>query len=155
MLDSVKGDHLEALGALLRSPEREEVRSLGQRRSQALTAPLDRARDYAWGRPAESESDRKCRTRAGVCSLEQARYGRVSGRHHSCRYQAKLTNVDPVILDSARKHGVTDEDILHAYRNPISVFEPDDLTMIIGAATNGALLEIGVATAEGTSSSTP
>ena len=53
------------------------------------------------------------------------------------------------MLDSARKHGVTDEDILHAYRNPISVFEPNDLTMIIGAATNGALLEIGISTAEG------
>ncbi len=57
--------------------------------------------------------------------------------------------VDPVILDSARKHGVTDEDMLHAYRNPIRVFTPDDLSLIIGAATNGALLEIGVATAEG------
>ena len=57
--------------------------------------------------------------------------------------------MDPVILTSARRHGVTDEDMLHAYRNPIRVFEPDDLTMIIGAATNGALLEIGVATAEG------
>ncbi len=57
--------------------------------------------------------------------------------------------VDPVILASARKHGVTDEDMLHAYRNPIRIFEPDDLTMIIGAAINGALLEVGVITAEG------
>lgn len=57
--------------------------------------------------------------------------------------------VDPVILDSARKHGVTDEDMLHAYRNPIRVFEPDDLTMLVGAANDGALLEIGVIAAEG------
>ena len=57
--------------------------------------------------------------------------------------------VDPVILASARKHGVADEDMLHAYRNPVRIFEPDDLTMIIGAAINGALLEIGVITAEG------
>lgn len=40
---------------------------------------------------------------------------------------------DPIIADSARKHGVSDEDILHAYANPIRVFELDDgLTMIIG-----------------------
>lgn len=57
--------------------------------------------------------------------------------------------VGPVVLDSARKHGVDDEDMLHGYRNPTRVFEPDDLTMIIGAATNGAPLEVGVTTAEG------
>lgn len=52
--------------------------------------------------------------------------------------------VDPVILGSARKHGVHDDDILHAYRNPTRVFDLDDLTMLIGAATDGQLLEIGV-----------
>jgi hypothetical protein len=57
--------------------------------------------------------------------------------------------VDPVILGSARKHGLTDEDILHAYWNPMRVFDLDDLTMLIGAARTGALLEIGVARAEG------
>ncbi len=40
--------------------------------------------------------------------------------------------VDPVILDSARKHGVEDEDMLHAYRNPIRVFDLGDLVMLIG-----------------------
>ncbi len=57
--------------------------------------------------------------------------------------------MDPVILDSARKHGISDEDILHAYRNPIRVFEIEDLTMLIGPATDGNLLEIGIAVAEG------
>jgi len=57
--------------------------------------------------------------------------------------------VDPVILASARKHGANDDDIFHAYRNPVRVFEQDDLVMLIGPATNGALLEIGVAHAEG------
>ena len=57
--------------------------------------------------------------------------------------------MDPVILESARKHGVSDEDILHAYRNPIRVFEVEDLVMLIGAAVDGNLLEIGVAVAEG------
>ncbi len=58
-------------------------------------------------------------------------------------------DVDPVILDSARRHGVDDDDILHAYRHPIRIFEFDDLTMIIGPDPAARLLEIGVAEAEG------
>jgi len=57
--------------------------------------------------------------------------------------------VDPVILASARKHRIPDDDMLHAYRNPIRVFELDDLTMIIGADPTGQPLEVGLATAEG------
>ena len=57
--------------------------------------------------------------------------------------------VDPVILASARRHGIDDDDMLHAYRNPIRVFDLDDLTMLIGPDRAGGLLEIGVATAEG------
>lgn len=56
--------------------------------------------------------------------------------------------MDPVILASARKHGVADDDILHAYRNPIRVFDLDDLTMLIGPDQSARLLEIGVAGAE-------
>jgi hypothetical protein len=59
-----------------------------------------------------------------------------------------LTGVEPVILASARKHGIADEDMLHAYRNPIRVFDLDDLTLVIGASRDGEPLEIGVATAE-------
>jgi len=50
---------------------------------------------------------------------------------------------------SARKHGISDNDMLHAYRNPIRVFELDDLAMLIGADESGQMLEIGVAAAEG------
>jgi hypothetical protein len=57
--------------------------------------------------------------------------------------------MDPVILASARKHGVADDDMLHAYRNPIRVFEFDELTMLVGADAAGRLLEIGKASAEG------
>ncbi len=39
--------------------------------------------------------------------------------------------------------------MLHAYRNPIRAFDLDGLTMLIGAATDGRLLEISVADAEG------
>ena len=39
---------------------------------------------------------------------------------------------DPIIAESARKHGVSDEDILHAYANPIRVFDLDEgFTMVI------------------------
>ena len=57
--------------------------------------------------------------------------------------------VDPVILASARKHQISDDDMLHAYRNPIRVFDLDDLDMLIGADTAGRMLEIGVTEAEG------
>jgi len=57
--------------------------------------------------------------------------------------------MDPVILSSARRHGIRDDNMLHAYRNPIRVFEVDDLTMLIGPDESATLLEIGVAHAEG------
>ena len=57
--------------------------------------------------------------------------------------------VDPVILASARKHQIADDDMLHAYRNPIRLFDLDDLTMLIVPDTAARLLEIGVSDAEG------
>jgi hypothetical protein len=57
--------------------------------------------------------------------------------------------VDPVVLASARKHGIPDDDMLHAYRHPVRVFDLDDLTMLVGADASGRLLEVGVAVAEG------
>jgi hypothetical protein len=51
----------------------------------------------------------------------------------------------PVVVASARKHGLADDDTLPAYRNPIRVFEFDDLTMVIGADSAGRMLEIGLA----------
>ena len=38
--------------------------------------------------------------------------------------------MDPVILASSRNHDVTDKDMLHDYRNPIRVFDLDDLTLL-------------------------
>jgi hypothetical protein len=57
--------------------------------------------------------------------------------------------VDPVVLRSARKHGISDDDMLHAYRNPIRAFAVDDLVMLVGPDRAGRLLEIGVADADG------
>ena len=50
-----------------------------------------------------------------------------------------------MVLASARKHGVTDADMLHAYRHPIRVFDLDGLTMLVGADDSGRMLEVGVA----------
>ena len=57
--------------------------------------------------------------------------------------------MEPVIIASARKHGVHDDDILHAYRYPTRVLQLDGLVMLIGPSQSGQLLEIGVSRAEG------
>lgn len=45
----------------------------------------------------------------------------------------------------ARRHGTSDADIWHAVRNATRKVDMDgDLTMLIGSARDGALLEIGV-----------
>jgi len=54
------------------------------------------------------------------------------------------------IGEPARKHGVADMDILHAVRTAMRrVAMDDDLTMLIGPASDGALLEIGVLDLDG------
>jgi hypothetical protein len=54
------------------------------------------------------------------------------------------------IGEPARKHGVADADIWHAVRNTMrKVLLDDDLVMLIGPATDGALLEIGVPDIDG------
>ena len=63
--------------------------------------------------------------------------------------QDKLMLVDPVILASARKHEVSADDMLHAYRNPIRVFDLGELDMLIGPDTAARMLEIDVSEAEG------
>lgn len=51
---------------------------------------------------------------------------------------------DPIIAPSAFKHGLSEDEILHAYRNPIRVWDlGDGLTMMIGANAAAIILEIG------------
>ena len=53
--------------------------------------------------------------------------------------------MEPVILGSAHRHELEDEQVLHAYRNAFRAFEQkDDMTMLIGADQSGQLLEVGV-----------
>jgi hypothetical protein len=50
------------------------------------------------------------------------------------------------ILEDARKHGLADEDMLHAARLPIKDWDlDDDAIMRVGPAQSGQLLEIGIA----------
>lgn len=52
--------------------------------------------------------------------------------------------VEVQIADSARKHGVLDEDILHALRNPLRVIAGPARNLIIAADRSGRLLEVVV-----------
>jgi len=47
---------------------------------------------------------------------------------------------------SARKHGVSDDDMTHAYRHHWTAFETDDpaVTMFVGPSRTAAPLEVGV-----------
>jgi hypothetical protein len=46
------------------------------------------------------------------------------------------------IADSARKHGVPDEDMQHAIRHPVRVIPGDGRDLVIGADRSGRLLEV-------------
>lgn len=49
------------------------------------------------------------------------------------------------IAQRARKHDVADADIWHAIRHAMRrISMAEDLTMLIGPATDGALLEVGI-----------
>ena len=51
----------------------------------------------------------------------------------------------PLIAASARKHGIHDDDMIHAFNHPILVDDLDEgLTMFVGADHAGNLLEVGV-----------
>lgn len=48
------------------------------------------------------------------------------------------------IADSARKHGIHDEDIDHAVRDPLRVISGPGRDLVIGADRSGRLLEVVV-----------
>ena len=52
------------------------------------------------------------------------------------------------ILASARKHGIDDEDILHAFRNAILDVTDDDIVMLIGPNRDGNLIEVALIRSE-------
>lgn len=51
---------------------------------------------------------------------------------------------DPIIAQSALKHGLAEGEILHAYRNPLRAWDlGDGFTMIIGPNRAALILEVG------------
>ncbi|HEY5855565.1 MAG TPA: hypothetical protein VIW24_16330 [Aldersonia sp.] len=52
--------------------------------------------------------------------------------------------MEPLIIVSARKHGVADDDILHAFNHPLRYEDLDDgFVMIIGPTQSAHLIEVG------------
>ena len=89
------------------------------------------------------------RARSPDNSNTECRPLRFSPDRVTSHVSRQLGSVDPVILGSARKHGITDRQMLRAYRNPIRVFEHDDLVILIGGDEAAQLLEIGVTAGDG------
>lgn len=60
-----------------------------------------------------------------------------------------MSTPEPIIAPSARRHGVEDEDMLHAYRNATDAWNLDeDMVMLAGPSRTGALLEVGMVLAD-------
>ena len=56
---------------------------------------------------------------------------------------------EPLIAPSARKHGVSDESIVHAFNNPIRVEDLEEgFVMFVGPDHAGNLFEIGVVSSD-------
>jgi hypothetical protein len=54
------------------------------------------------------------------------------------------------IAASARRHGIEDEDMLHAINHAMWVYDTDDFIVYVGGARDARhLLEVGVATIDG------
>jgi hypothetical protein len=52
---------------------------------------------------------------------------------------------EPIVLNSAKRHGVAEEDTLHAWAFAIDAYEVEDgMVMYVGPARSGAPLEVGV-----------
>ncbi len=52
--------------------------------------------------------------------------------------------MEPLIVDSARKHGIEDEDILQAFDHPVRYEDLDEgFVMIIGPKRSAQLIELG------------
>jgi len=56
--------------------------------------------------------------------------------------------VNARILASARKHGIADADILHAFRNAILEVTDDDIVMLVGPNRDGNLVEVAIIRSE-------
>lgn len=52
---------------------------------------------------------------------------------------------EPIVLESARRHGVAEEDALHAWAFAIDAYEVEEgMVLYVGPGRSGILLEVGV-----------
>ena len=82
-----------------------------------------------------------------------AREGPVAQRQVALDTAPRQANLDAVeVAASARQHGISDADILHAWRNVLRVAEQDyggeSRVIAVGPARNGALLELVLVAAD-------
>lgn len=57
--------------------------------------------------------------------------------------------LEAAIASSARRHGIGDEDMLHAYRNATDAYALEEgLVMLVGPNRSGDLLEVGLVQSE-------
>lgn len=55
-----------------------------------------------------------------------------------------MVREEPIIAESALKHGLEEHEILHAYRNPVRIWDlGDGFTMIVGPNQSAIFLEVG------------
>lgn len=84
--------------------------------------------------PAEDGPDRKAGTPSARNDIANELFA---------SYLGDVLN-EPIIAPSAYKHGLEREDILHAYRNPLRIWDlGDGFTMMIGPNHAALILEVG------------
>ena len=64
--------------------------------------------------------------------------------HHKVYFDNYNDIMEIEIARSAYRHGIHDEDMLHAFRNAIRVVRLDDVSVLVGGDRSGRLLEVGV-----------
>lgn len=52
--------------------------------------------------------------------------------------------MNPRILPSARRHGISDQALVHAYHNAFKAVGEGDRTILVGDDGSGRLVEVGV-----------
>lgn len=77
-----------------------------------------------------------------VVSIAEGRAGRVRDKAVLTMPVGQGDLVEVQIADSARKHGVLDEDSLHALRNPLRVVAGPARDLVIAVDRSGRLLEV-------------
>lgn len=89
------------------------------------------------------EADSRGGSRLSVTAIYRPSQPKLPRRQR----QRTLETFEPLITASARKHGIADDDMLHAFNHPISYEDLDEgFVMIIGPARSAQLIELGFTT---------